>query len=440
MRMYDIIDKKKKGKELSDEEIRYMINGYVDGSIPDYQMSAFLMAVYYMGMSDNELLEMTIAMEKSGDIVDLSAISGIKVDKHSTGGVGDKTTLVVGPVVAACGGKVAKMSGRGLGFTGGTIDKLESIPGYRIDISEREFYDNVNNIGVSIIGQSAEIATADKKLYALRDVTATVDSIPLIASSIMSKKLASGSDKIVLDVTVGSGAFMKTVEDAISLASKMVTIGEGAGKETVAYITNMDVPLGVSVGNNLEVIEAIETLNGNGPDDFNEICIQFSAEMLCLAGKGKIEECKIMAKEAINNGSALKKFSDMVQAQGGNKDYIYDIDMFDKALYSEKWIAEKDCYIEHMDTEICGKTSVILGAGREIKESDVDYTAGIKFYKKTGDFIKKGDIIAELFTSDKDKIKQAISFLKNGYRFGDKQVEKQKTIIAFVSSSGVVFL
>ena len=440
MRMYDIIDKKKKGKELSDEEIRYMINGYVDGSIPDYQMSAFLMAVYYKGMSDKELLEMTIAMEKSGDIVDLSAISGIKVDKHSTGGVGDKTTLVVGPVVAACGGKVAKMSGRGLGFTGGTIDKLESIPGYRIDISEREFYDNVNNIGVSIIGQSAEIATADKKLYALRDVTATVDSIPLIASSIMSKKLASGSDKIVLDVTVGSGAFMKSVEDAVNLASKMVTIGEGAGKETVAYITNMDVPLGVSVGNNLEVIEAIETLNGNGPDDFNEICIQFAAEMLRLAGKGKIEECKIMAKEAINNGSALKKFSDMVQAQGGNKDYIYDIDLFDKALYSEKWIAENDCYIEHMDTEICGKTSVILGAGREVKESDVDYTAGIKFYKKTGDFIKKGDIIAELFTSDKDKIKQAISFLKNGYRFGDKQVEKQKTIIAFVSSSGVVFL
>lgn len=440
MRMYDIIDKKKKGKELSDEEIRYMINGYVDGSIPDYQMSAFLMAVYYMGMSDKELLEMTIAMEKSGDIVDLSAISGIKVDKHSTGGVGDKTTLVVGPVVAACGGKVAKMSGRGLGFTGGTIDKLESIPGYRIDISEKEFYDNVNNIGVSIIGQSAEIATADKKLYALRDVTATVDSIPLIASSIMSKKLASGSDKIVLDVTVGSGAFMKSVEDAVSLASKMVTIGEGAGKETVAYITNMDIPLGVSVGNNLEVIEAIETLKGNGPDDFNEICIQFAAEMLRLAGKGKSEECKIMAKEAINNGSALKKFSDMVQAQGGNKDYIYDIDMFDKALYSEKWIAEKDCYIEHMDTEICGKTSVILGAGREIKESDVDYTAGIKFYKKTGDFIKKGDVIAELFTSDKDKIKQAIGFLKNGYKFGDKQVEKQKTIIAFVSSSGVVFL
>lgn len=440
MRMYDIIDKKKKGKELSDKEIRYMINGYVDGSIPDYQMSAFLMAVYYKGMSDKELLEMTIAMEKSGDIVDLSAISGIKVDKHSTGGVGDKTTLVVGPVVAACGGKVAKMSGRGLGFTGGTIDKLESIPGYRIDISEKEFYDNVNNIGVSIIGQSAEIATADKKLYALRDVTATVDSIPLIASSIMSKKLASGSDKIVLDVTVGSGAFMKSVEDAVNLASKMVTIGEGAGKETVAYITNMDVPLGVSVGNNLEVIEAIETLNGNGPDDFNEICIQFAAEMLRLAGKGKIEECKIMAKEAINNGSALKKFSDMVQAQGGNKDYIYDIDLFDKALYSEKWIAENDCYIEHMDTEICGKTSVILGAGREVKESDVDYTAGIKFYKKTGDFIKKGDIIAELYTSDKDKIKHAISFLKNGYRFGDKQVEKQKTIIAFVSSSGVVFL
>ena len=440
MRMYDIIDKKKRGKELSDVEIRYLINGYVDGSIPDYQMSAFHMAVYYMGMSDRELLEMTDAMAKSGDIVDLSAISGIKVDKHSTGGVGDKTTLVIGPIVAACGGRVAKMSGRGLGFTGGTIDKLESIPGYKIDIPEEKYFDIVNNIGVSIIGQSANIAIADKKLYALRDVTATVDSIPLIAASIMSKKLASGSDKIVLDVTVGSGAFMKSIDDAVILASKMVAIGEGAGKETVAYITNMDVPLGISAGNSLEVIEAIETLEGKGDKDFSEICIQFAATMLSLSGNGDIEECKKKVINVIDNGSALQKFADMVQAHGGDKEYIYNVEKFDKALYSEKWIAEKDCYIESMDTECCGKTSVILGAGREVKESSIDYTAGIRFYKKTGDFIKKGEIIAELSASNKSKLRQAVDYLKKGYKFGDKAVDANKTIFAFVSKKGVKYL
>lgn len=437
MRMYDIIDKKKKGQEISDEEIEYMIKGYVDGSIPDYQMSAFLMAVYYMGLNDRELLQLTNSMAASGDIIDLSAINGIKVDKHSTGGVGDKTTLVVGPIVAACGGKVAKMSGRGLGFTGGTIDKLESIPGYKINIPEQKFYDNVNSIGVSIIGQSAEIALADKKMYALRDVTATVDSIPLIASSIMSKKLASGSDKIVLDVTVGSGAFMKSVEDAVSLAQKMVSIGEGAGKETIAYLSNMDVPLGIAVGNNIEVIEAIDTLKGNGPEDFNEICIQFAAAMLSLGGKGSIGECKKKAQKAIEDGSALNKLADMVEAQCGSKDYIYDTEKFDKAAHSYKWTADKDCYIEHMDTECCGKTSVILGAGREVKESAIDYTAGIKFYKKTGSFIKKGDMIAELFASDEDKLSSALEYLKTGYTFGNKPGKEMKTILAYVSKSEV---
>ena len=329
------------------------------------------------------------------------------------------------------------MSGRGLGFTGGTIDKLESIPGYKIDIPEQKFYDNVNSIGVSIIGQSTEIALADKKMYALRDVTATVDSIPLIASSIMSKKLASGSDKIVLDVTVGSGAFMKSVEDAVSLAQKMVSIGEGAGKETIAYLSNMDVPLGIAVGNNIEVIEAIDTLKGNGPEDFNEICIQFAAAMLSLGGKGNIEECKKKAQKAIEDGSALNKLADMVEAQCGSKDYIYDTEKFDKAAHSYKWTADKDCYIEHMDTECCGKTSVILGAGREVKESVIDYMAGIKFYKKTGSFIKKGDVIAELFASDEDKISSALEYLKTGYTFGDKPGKEMKTILAYVSKSEV---
>ena len=272
MRMYDIIDKKKKGSELTPKEITYMVEGYVAGEIPDYQVSAFLMAVYYEGMSEKELSVFTDSMAKSGDMVDLSQIKGIKVDKHSTGGVGDKTTLAVAPLVAACGGRVAKMSGRGLGFTGGTIDKLESIPGMQTAISEERFFEIVNDIGLSVIGQSAEIAPADKKLYALRDVTATVDSIPLIAASIMSKKLASGSDKIVLDVTVGSGAFMKNIDDAICLAQRMVEIGENAGRQTVAILTNMDVPLGEAVGNDIEVVEAIETLQGKGPEDLPHIC------------------------------------------------------------------------------------------------------------------------------------------------------------------------
>lgn len=437
MRMYDVIDKKKKGEELTKQEIEYFINGYVSGNIPDYQVSALLMAIYFNGMSDEELLNLTNVMALSGDMIDLSEIDGIKVDKHSTGGVGDKTTLAVAPIVAACGGKVAKMSGRGLGFTGGTIDKLESIPGFRTALTKNQFFDIVNRTGLSVIGQSAEIAPADKKLYALRDVTATVDSIPLIAASIMSKKLAAGSDKIVLDVTVGSGAFMKNIDDAIILAKKMVAIGDGAGRETIAYLTNMDVPLGISTGNNIEVIEAIQTLNGNGPEDFSEICKNFAASMLYLANKGNMSECMSLVEEAIKSKSALNKLAEMVKEQGGEERYIFDTSLFKTAEYSYKWISDVDMYISSMNTEKCGRAAVILGAGREIKESIIDFTAGIKFYKKTGDFVKAGDVIAELYASDEEKLKSASEYIKTAYKFDSKKVEINKTIIAYVTKSGV---
>ena len=438
MVMYDVIDKKKKGGELTKEEIEYLVNGYVNGIIPDYQVSAFLMAIYFKGMTDNELLYLTDIMAKSGDMVDLSGIEGIKVDKHSTGGVGDKTTIAVAPIVAACGGKVAKMSGRGLGFTGGTIDKLESIPGFKTSIPKDKFFDIVNNTGLSIIGQSGEIAPADKKLYALRDVTATVDSIPLIAASIMSKKLAAGSDKIVLDVTTGSGAFMKNIEDAVILAQKMVAIGEGAGRNTVAYITNMDVPLGIATGNNIGVIEAVETLKGNGPEDFTEICKNFSAAMLNLAGKGSMEECILMADKAIENNSALDKLAEMVRMQGGDDRYIYNTSLFKEAKYSYEWISDEDIYITKMDTEQCGRAAVLLGAGREVKDSQIDFTAGIKFYKKTGDYVKTGDVIVKLYSSNKEKLNAASQCLKQAYKTGSSKAEKQKTIMAYITKDNII--
>ena len=438
MRMYDIIDKKKKGKELSGEEIRYAINGYVKEEIPDYQMSALLMAIYYQGMTEEELLVLTNCMAESGDMVDLSKIHGVKVDKHSTGGVGDKTTLVVAPLVAACGGTVAKMSGRGLGFTGGTIDKLEAIPGLQTGISQQDFFEIVNKIGLSVIGQSGEIAPADKKLYALRDVTATVDSIPLIAASIMSKKLAAGSDKIVLDVTVGSGAFMKNVEDAIQLAERMVSIGEGAGRETIAIITNMDVPLGIAVGNNLEVIEAIETLQGNGPEDFREICITFASYMLYLAGKGQLEDCKDKVIAALDNGEAIDKLAQMVEYQKGDSEYIYDTAKFSTAQFQEDYIMEESAYITKMDTELCGKTSVVLGAGRETKESEIDFQAGIKFYHKTGEYVEKGTVLATLFASDEKKLQDGLNCLKSAYTFGKEPVEPMKSVIALVTKDEVI--
>ena len=409
-----------------------MINGYVNNEIPDYQISAWLMAVYFQGMTDRELLALTNCMTKSGEIVDLSSIMGVKVDKHSTGGVGDKVTLVVAPIVAACGGKVAKMSGRGLGFTGGTIDKLEAIPGLKTALAEEEFFNMVNEIGLAVMGQSADIAPADKKLYALRDVTATVDSIPLIASSIMSKKLAAGSDKIVLDVTVGSGAFMKDKENAVQLAEKMVAIGNGAGKKTVAILTNMDVPLGKMVGNNLEVVEAIETLKGRGPEDLLAVVVEIASTMLYLAQIGTKEECMKKVKRVIADGSALEKLKLMVERQGGDGSYIENPDQFEKAIYQHEIIANNSGYIGKMNTEECGKAAVLLGAGREVKDDPIDMTAGIQFNKKTGDVVKQGDIVAIAYSSSKEKLQQGVQKISDIYDIVDKRPQVVPEIIGYI--------
>ena len=432
MNVYEIIDKKKRGLELNQTEIEYLINGYVNNEIPDYQISAWLMAVYFQGMTDRELLALTNCMTKSGEIVDLSSIMGVKVDKHSTGGVGDKVTLVVAPIVAACGGKVAKMSGRGLGFTGGTIDKLEAIPGLKTALAEEEFFNMVNEIGLAVMGQSADIAPADKKLYALRDVTATVDSIPLIASSIMSKKLAAGSDKIVLDVTVGSGAFMKDKENAVQLAEKMVAIGNRAGKKTVAILTNMDVPLGKMVGNNLEVVEAIETLKGRGPEDLIAVVVEIASTMLYLAQIGTKEECMKKVKRVIADGSALEKLKLMVERQGGDGSYIENPDQFEKAIYQHEIIANNSGYIGKMNTEECGKAAVLLGAGREVKDDPIDMTAGIQFNKKTGDAVKQGDIVAIAYSSSKEKLQQGVQKISDIYDIVDKRPQVVPEIIGYI--------
>ena len=432
MNVYEIIDKKKRGLELNQTEIEYLINGYVNNEIPDYQISAWLMAVYFQGMTDRELLALTNCMTKFGEIVDLSSIMGVKVDKHSTGGVGDKVTLVVAPIVAACGGKVAKMSGRGLGFTGGTIDKLEAIPGLKTALAEEDFFNMVNEIGLAVMGQSADIAPADKKLYALRDVTATVDSIPLIASSIMSKKLAAGSDKIVLDVTVGSGAFMKDKENAVQLAEKMVAIGNGAGKKTVAILTNMDVPLGKMVGNNLEVVEAIETLKGRGPEDLIAVVVEIASTMLYLAQIGTKEECMKKVKRVIADGSALEKLKLMVERQGGDGSYIENPDQFEKAIYQHEIIANNSGYIGKMNTEECGKAAVLLGAGREVKDDPIDMTAGIQFNKKTGDAVKQGDIVAIAYSSSKEKLQKGVQKISNIYDIVDKRPQVVPEIIGYI--------
>ena len=432
MNVYEIIDKKKRGLELNQTEIEYLINGYVNNEIPDYQISAWLMAVYFQGMTDRELLALTNCMTKSGEIVDLSSIMGVKVDKHSTGGVGDKVTLVVAPIVEVCGGKVAKMSGRGLGFTGGTIDKLEAIPGLKTALAEEDFFNMVNEIGLAVMGQSADIAPADKKLYALRDVTATVDSIPLIASSIMSKKLAAGSDKIVLDVTVGSGAFMKDKENAVQLAEKMVAIGNGAGKKTVAILTNMDVPLGKMVGNNLEVVEAIETLKGRGPEDLIAVVVEIASTMLYLAQIGTKEECMKKVKRVIADGSALEKLKLMVERQGGDGSYIENPDQFEKAIYQHEIIANNSGYIGTMNTEECGKAAVLLGAGREVKDDPIDMTAGIKFNKKTGDAVKQGDIVAIAYSSSKEKLQQGVQKISDIYDIVDKRPQVVPEIIGYI--------
>lgn len=437
MRMYDLIMKKRNGGSLNKEEIHYMISEYVAGNIPDYQMSAFLMAVFFQGMTEEETVEMTRAVAHSGDMVDLSAIEGIKVDKHSTGGVGDKTTLIIAPIVAACGAKVAKMSGRGLGHTGGTVDKLEAIPGFQTALPQEKFFEIVNKTGLSVIGQSGNLTPADKKLYALRDVTATVDNIPLIAISIMSKKLAAGSDGIVLDVKTGSGAFMKTVDDSIALAKEMVSIGENAGRKTVALITDMDIPLGNNIGNSLEVIEAVETLQGKGPKDLTEVSLQLAGNMLYLAGKGSIEACIEMAKGAIADGSALECLCAMVEAQGGDVSVIRDTDKFEKAPYSYEVVSEESGYIAHMDTENCGIASSMLGAGRETKESSIDYSAGIILHKKVGDYVEKGDVLAVLYASKEELFDAAAKRYVNALTFAKERPADEPLVYARVTKDEV---
>ena len=437
MRMYDLITKKKHGEVLTDEEIQFMITGYVNGDIPDYQMSAMTMAIWFNGMNDHEITELTKVMAKSGDMIDLSAIEGKKVDKHSTGGVGDKTTLIVAPIVAACGGKVAKMSGRGLGHTGGTVDKLEAIPGYRTVLDRTEFFDTVNKCGVSVIGQSGNLAPADKKLYALRDVTATVDSIPLIASSIMSKKLAAGSDCILLDVKTGSGAFMKTLDDSIKLAQTMVAIGEGAGRRTVALITDMDTPLGFGIGNSLEVMESMDVLKGHGPEDLTEVSLQLASNMLYLVGKGTPEECRAMAEKSIEDGSAFETFCTMVKAQGGDDAVLRDYTKFAQAPFKLDVLADRDGFITKMNAEEIGETSVVLGAGRETKESDIDFSAGLVLHKKFGDAVKKGDSLVTLYTSKEESLKNAERMYREAITIGDKQPEKEPLVYARVEKDKV---
>lgn len=406
MRMYDVIKKKRDGFELSTEEINFFIDGYMKDEIPDYQVSALCMAIFYKGMNNREIADLTFAMRDSGEKLHFEGLEGLRVDKHSTGGVGDKTSLIVAPIVASLGVKVAKMSGRGLGHTGGTIDKLESIKGFRTDIPLDEFIKIVNEVGIAIIGQTKDLAPADKKLYALRDVTATVESIPLVVSSIMSKKLAANDDCVVLDVKTGSGAICKTLEDSSTLASIMVDIGKKAGKKMMAIITDMDRPLGHNVGNSLEVIEAIETLKGNGPDDLTEICLILAAAMLHLAGFGDIEECKQIAVNQIKSGKAFKTFLKMVEKQGGDTACILDTDLFEKAKYVERVYAPKTGYITHMNTEEIGLSSLLLGAGRNKKEDSIDYSAGLVLNKKTYDFVNEGDLLVTLYTNKPETISQ----------------------------------
>jgi len=417
--------KKRNGEELNESEINFLIDGFTKGSIENYQMSAFTMAVYFKGMTDLESTYLTKAMLNSGDVLDLSRIDGIKVDKHSTGGVGDKTSLVVAPLVASLGIKFAKMSGRGLGHTGGTLDKLESIPGYNINLSEEKFIDQVNSIGIALVGQTALLAPADKKLYALRDVTATVDSIPLIASSIMSKKLASGADAICLDVKVGSGAFMKNVEDATRLANLMVEIGKNCGKKMTAILTNMDEPLGFAVGNSLEVVEAINTLNGNGPKDFMELCLELSAYLVLDAGVCEtIEEAKALCIKQIENKEALASLAKLVEAQGGDASFVYDVSKFAKAKYTIDVKALKDGYVGFINALEIGNAAMLLGAGRAMLTDNIDHSVGIVLNKKVGSLVNKGDVIATIHSNKEDNSKE-IDMLSNAYCIQNDKVESK---------------
>lgn len=433
MRMYDLIRKKKCGGELSSEEIRYMINGFTDGSIPDYQMSAMTMAICFQGMNPKETVDLTLAMRDSGDVLDLSKIQGVKVDKHSTGGVGDKTSLALAPIVAALGVPVAKMSGRGLGHTGGTIDKLECFPGFTAELSEETFVHNVNTIGIAIAGQTANLAPADKKLYALRDVTATVDQMSLIASSIMSKKLAGGSDAIVLDVKTGNGAFMKELKDSVALAKEMVAIGTMAGKRMAAVITDMDQPLGSTVGNSLEVIEAIETLRGEGPSDFKEVVFALGAQMLVFAGKAaETAEAKSLMESAIADGSALSKFAEFVRAQGGDVAAVYDTSLLPVAKQTLIVESPRDGYVHRILAEDVGIACMTLGGGRETKESKIDLSVGIRLRKKNADAVKRGEPLAVIYGNDAAKMEAARAKIAGAYEISDEPREKEAVIRQYI--------
>ncbi len=430
--MYEIISKKKRGESLNNEEIKRVVQGYTDGSIPDYQMAALLMAVCFNGMDEKETCMLTLEMAKSGDSIDLSCFGNLSVDKHSTGGVGDKTTLIVAPIVACLGCKIAKMSGRGLGHTGGTVDKLESIEGYKTTLTGDEFISQTKKVGISVIGQSGNLVPADKKIYALRDVTATVDSIPLIASSIMSKKLAAGAKNIVLDVKCGSGAFMKTPEDAEALAKCMVEIGKSYGRNTRALITNMDVPLGKNIGNSLEVIETIEILNNKGDDALREICVKLAANMASMALDSPYDDMEKKAYEMLENGQALKKFREWIVAQGGNGDFIDNPSLIEAAKYQKEVLAESEGYILHIDTEKTGLVCANLGGGRKTKDDVIDFSAGIVMHKKTGDYVKKGECIASLYTNDESSLKDAQVHLKEAVRIGPNKPPKMPLIYTTV--------
>ena len=433
MNILEIIAKKRDKKILNKDEIDFFVNEYTKGNIGDYQAAALIMAIYINGMTDEEITNLTLAMANSGDILDLSQISNNIVDKHSTGGVGDKITLILMPVIASLDIKVAKMSGRGLGFTGGTRDKLESIPGYNTSISVEEFIKNVKEHGISLMGQTLNLAPADKKIYALRDTISCTENIPLIASSIMSKKIAAGANKIVLEVTVGDGAFMKNKEDAEKLSKLMIKIGKLSGKETVCVLTNMNEPIGYSIGNTLEVIEAIEALKGNMQEDVKEIVETLGAYMIKLAGKGDdIEKNKILIMQNIENGKAYKKFLEMVETQGGDVSYIEDVEKFKKAKFELDVIAKKSGYVKSMKVENLGRISCILGAGRIKKDDEIIHEVGITVNKKVGSFVEKGEIIAKIYTNNLDKSNNVIEQVRDCFEIVDEFIEKPKTILEVI--------
>lgn len=433
MNIQEIIIKKRDKKILTREEIKYFVTEYVNGNITDYQAAALVMAIYINGMTKEETTDLTLEMANSGEILDLSCLEKTVVDKHSTGGVGDKITIVLMPIIASLGIPVAKMSGRGLGFTGGTVDKLESIPGYTTQVEIDKFIDNVKKIGISVIGQTANLAPADKKLYALRDSISCVDNMPLIASSIMSKKIAAGAEKIVLDVTVGSGAFMRTKEDATEIAKIMKDIGTLANRETVCVLTNMDEPVGKAVGNTLEIIETIECLKGNIPEDIKEIILGLGSYIIKLAGEGDdLEENKKKIMENINNGKAYNKFLELIKKQNGDISYIENPNKFEKAKYIMPIYAEKSGYIEKLDARKVGETSVTLGAGRIRKEDGIDHAVGIWFEKKIGDHIQEGDILGYVHANDEDKGKLAVEEIKQAYKIIEQPVKMENYIIDII--------